>query len=69
MTKPRREGKSISQLYKSYEDLPIWRVVSKSVTELVNNGDLRETTAHPYIVGYICKSIVEAEKLGARSSL
>jgi hypothetical protein len=47
MTKPRREGKSRSQLYKSYKDLPIWRVVSKSVTELVNNGDLRETTAHP----------------------
>ena len=66
MTKPRREGKSRRQLYKSYEDLP-WRVVSKSVTELVNNGDLRETTAHPYIVGYICKSIVEAEKLGASS--
>jgi hypothetical protein len=37
------------------------------VTELVNNGDLRETTARPYIVGDICKSIVDAEKLGARS--
>jgi|HubBroStandDraft_1064217.scaffolds.fasta_scaffold1980009_1 hypothetical protein len=67
MARPRREDKSISQLYRSYEDLPIWRVISKSVTELVNNGDSRETTAHPYIVGYICKSIVEAEKLGARS--
>ncbi len=67
MAKPRREGKTRSQLYKSYEDLPIWRVVSKSVTELVRNGDLLETTGHPYIVGYICKSIVEAERLGARS--
>jgi len=66
MTKPRSEGKSSRQLYKRYEDLPIWSVVSKSVTELVSNGDLRETTAHPYIVGY-CKSIVEAEELGASS--
>jgi hypothetical protein len=67
MTKPRREGKSRRQIYKSYEDLPIWRIVSKSVTKLVNNGDLCETTAHPYIVGYICKNIIEAEELGARS--
>jgi len=59
MTKPRRE--EIEMRYKSYEDLPIWRIVSKAVTELVNNGDLRETTAHPYIVGYICKSIVDAK--------
>ena len=64
--KPRRESKS-KQLYKSYEELPIWTIVSKSVTELVNNGDLSETTAHTYIVGYICKSIVEAERLGASS--
>jgi hypothetical protein len=66
MTKPRRE-ETEKQLYQSYEDLPIWRIVSKAVTELVNNGDLRETTARPYIVGDICKSIVDAEKLGARS--
>ena len=61
MTKPRREEIE-RQLYKNYEDLPIWSVISKSVTELVNNGDLRETTAHPYIMGYICKRIVDAEK-------
>jgi hypothetical protein len=67
MTKPRREGKSRRQLYDSYEDLPIWNIVSRSVTELVDNGDLGETTAHPYIVGYICKSVVDAEKLEARS--
>jgi hypothetical protein len=63
MTQPRREGKSRRQLCTNYKDLPIWSVASKSVTELVNNGDLPETTVHSYIVGYICKSIVEAEKL------
>jgi hypothetical protein len=67
MTKPRSERKWRGQIYKSYEELPIWSGVSKSATEPVNNGDLRETTAHPYIVGYICKSIVETEKLAART--
>ena len=37
MTKPRREGKSRRQLYDSYEDLPIWNIVRRSVTELVDN--------------------------------
>ena len=45
MTKPKREGKSKRRLYKNYEDLQIWNEVSKSVNELVNNGDLREPTA------------------------
>jgi hypothetical protein len=51
MTKPKREGKSKRRLYKNYEDLPIWNAVSKSVNELVNNGDLRETTASPVYRG------------------
>ena len=63
----RRKGKAKPHPYKSYEHLPLWSVVSKAATELVNNGDLRETTPHPYIVGYICKSIGDAEELAARS--
>jgi hypothetical protein len=58
-----RPGKAKAYPYRTYEDLPIWSIVSKSVMELVNNGDLREITAHPYIVGSICKSIIDAQKL------
>jgi hypothetical protein len=62
MTRSRRESKTRRQLYKSYEDLPIWRVVSKSVAEPVDSGDLRETTAHAYVVGYVRKSIGDAKR-------
>jgi hypothetical protein len=41
--------------------------VSKAIDELVKNGDLAETTPHPYIVGYICKKVGEARKLKAKS--
>jgi len=41
--------------------------VSKAIKELVENRDLSETAAHPYIVGYICKKVSGAKKLKAKS--
>jgi hypothetical protein len=53
--------------YAAYEGSPLWKVVNKAIAELVKNGDLSETTAHPYVVGYICKKISEATELKAKS--
>jgi hypothetical protein len=36
--------------YSAYEGSPLWEVVSKAIKELVENGDLSETTAHAYVV-------------------
>ncbi len=53
--------------YIAYEGSPLWKVVSKAITDLVRNGDLSETTEHPYIVGYICKKVSGAKELKAKS--
>jgi hypothetical protein len=72
-TKQKRKAAQ-QQPYADFEKLPIWKVVSRAITTLVNNGDLDEKTAHTHVVGFICKSLVEAEKaksqeLKARSFL
>jgi len=51
--------------YAAYEGSPLWKAVSKAITELVENGDLSETTARSYIVGYVCKEVSKANKLKA----
>ena len=47
--------------YASLEGTAVWMQVDQAITELIQNRDLVETTAHPYVVGYICKKIVEAD--------
>ena len=34
-----------------------WSVIDRAVLELAENRDLVETTAHEYIVGYLCKAL------------
>jgi hypothetical protein len=53
--------------YAAYEGSPLWNAVSKAIAELVKNGDLLETTAHPYVVGYICEKVSESKKPKAKS--
>lgn len=45
--------------YKEYEAHPTWKRVDKAISDLVENQDLVERTARPYIVGYICKILSE----------
>ena len=61
------KARSHTHPHTAYEGSPLWKVVSKAIKELVQNRDLSETTAHPYVVGYICKRISEARKLKAKS--
>jgi len=49
-----------SHPYSQYERLSAWKVIEKELDALVKNGDLRETTARPYIVGSLCKALDDA---------
>lgn len=48
--------------YKQYETEPIWAVINKGISDLVENGDIEEKTARQYIVGYLCKVILESKE-------
>lgn len=40
--------------YKKFESTKLWRILDSGITDLVENKDLEEKTAHKYIVGYLC---------------
>jgi len=61
------KARSAKHPYAAYEGSPLWRVVSKAITDLVKNGDLLVTTGHPFVVGHICKRVSEAKELKAKS--
>ena len=39
----------------------LWQAIDKVVEDLVNNTDIEEKTERDYIVGYICKSLFDAD--------
>jgi hypothetical protein len=43
--------------YAIHRGTRVWKVVDKAIDDLVENGDLTETTRREYIVGYICKKL------------
>jgi len=45
--------------YKKYEALPLWAIVDRAVRALSRNGDIAEQTDRHYIVGFLCKQILE----------
>jgi hypothetical protein len=49
--------------YKEYETHPIWAIVEKTINDLKKNDDIELKTANKYIVGYICKSLVESDQI------
>ena len=38
-----------------------WVVLDRALKELIKNQDLQETTAHEYVVGYLCQALAEPE--------
>jgi hypothetical protein len=46
--------------YADLEGTALWIQVDRAVTDLLQNRDLVETTAHSYVVGYICKKLMDA---------
>jgi len=43
--------------YKELETTPTWRAIDRGIAELVENGDLIESTGREYIVGYLTKLV------------
>ena len=54
--------------YKEYESHPYWKQIDKGISDLVKNQDLVERAARPYIVGYICKTILKRKKKPKRKN-
>ena len=52
--------------YSKFEDTQLWKLVDKTVNDLIENQDIELTTRKEYVIGYICKAI--SEKLYSRSS-
>ena len=43
--------------YSNLAGSPAWQIIDRAVAELAGNRDLVETTAHDYIVGYLCNAL------------
>jgi len=52
--------------YKKYESHPYWKRIDKGISDLVENQDLVERGARPYIVGYLCKMLLKPRKKAKR---
>jgi len=48
--------------YQKYESHPYWKQIDKGISGLVENQDLVERTARPYIVGYLCEMLLKQKK-------
>jgi len=52
--------------YRQYESHPYWKRIDKGISDLVANRDLEERGARHYIVGYLCKILLQREKKSVR---
>jgi hypothetical protein len=50
--------------YLGFAGSPQWSVIDRALQELARNRDLVETTAHEYIVGYLCKALADTQMPG-----
>ena len=46
--------------YDSFKNSPGWNTINRAIDQLVRNNDIRENTHRDYIVGYLCKCLIEA---------
>lgn len=46
--------------YQKFAAGPLWRTIEKEIAELIANRDLSLTTAPEYVIGAMCKAIVDA---------
>ena len=46
--------------YIKYEQDKIWTVVNDLINDLINNNDIELQTPIEYVVGYICKGLLDS---------
>ena len=49
--------------YIKYEQDKTWTVVNDLINNLINNNDIELQTPIEYVVGYICKGLLESNNL------
>lgn len=47
--------------YIKYEQDKIWTVVNDLINDLINNNDIELQTPIEYVVGYICKGLLDSQ--------
>lgn len=45
--------------YKEFEGLVVWKTIDKAIAELEENQDLVLKTPREYVIGYLCKTLIE----------
>ena len=58
-----------SHPYSELAGSPAWQIIDRAIAELATNRDLVETTAHDYIVGYLCKALASSKVEAAHSAV
>lgn len=43
--------------YKNFENSELWNCITRSMSDLIDNGDIEIYTPIEYVVGYICKRV------------
>lgn len=47
--------------YIKYEQDKTWTVVNDLINDLINNNDIELQTSIEYVVGYICKGLLDSQ--------
>ena len=47
--------------YEVYKKTKTWKIIKKSLRELIKNNDLKLFTAEDYVIGYLCKTIEDSK--------
>lgn len=51
------------EIYKEYQNTPHWQVIEDAIDRLIKNNDIELMTDSKYVVGFICKQILQNEEL------
>jgi hypothetical protein len=54
--------------YKEFESLVVWKTIDKAIAELEENQDLVLKTPREYVIGYLCKTLIEGYSVEDDSS-
>ncbi|MBF1512165.1 hypothetical protein [Prevotella pallens] len=55
--------KIMQQPYKKYEQDKTWGIVNNLINDLLDNNDIELQTPIEYVVGYICKGLLDSNNL------
>lgn len=55
--------KIMQQPYKKYEQDKTWGIVNNLINDLLDNNDIKLQTPIEYVVGYICKGLLDCNNL------